>query len=375
MTSTIPVVVLAATDPTEREAALVTALLDSPGVVAIVHDLEQRGEDVVLRRRIVDPRGASTDEIIPMEHACPGCALREDAVPAIADLLRRRPRGIVLALPLGAEILPATRTLQAHSGPDGDLPGIRLAHPVAVVALADVMSDLLDGDDALLSHLVSADVLVLAPDPGAPSTPDASLAAARGSAFADAWRWASSTRYDDACHPWLETALTGSHDPDALERRHDPASLDPADHHGTTGTTGTGEQASEVWTLELLSDRPFHPERVLASMSELATAHTVSRGRFWLPNRPDSVCGWEALGGTVCVGVAGPWDEAEPTTALRVTGVGDGAPEVRRAFERALLDDAEMAAGPAIWLGQPDPFEQYLGSPAELYGGGDTPFR
>ncbi|PWD51421.1 cobalamin biosynthesis protein CobW [Serinibacter arcticus] len=368
MTSPTTVVVLAATDPAEREAALVTALLDHPDVLAVVHDLEQRGDDVVLRRRVVDPRGPGSDEIIPMEHACAGCALREDAIPAIADLLAREPRGIVLALPLGAEILPATRILHGHAGPDGPLAGVRLGATVAVVNAAEIEGDLLDGDDALLSHLVSADIILLDHESPAAHAPAAS---AQGAALADTLRWARSTRHDDLCHPWLDAALAGSHDPVDLDRRHDPATLDPADRFTATAPATPPLEAgpADVWTLDLHSSRPFHPDRVLATMSELATARTVSRGRFWLPNRPDAVCGWEALGGTVCVGVAGTWDEAEPSTALQVTGVGPGAEAVRRAFERALLDDVEMAAGPATWLGREDPFEPYLGSPADLYRG------
>ncbi|WP_284252093.1 hypothetical protein [Litorihabitans aurantiacus] len=109
-TSAVPIVVLASTDRTDRDALVMTALLDAPGVVAVVHDLESDGDggtdgdpDVVLRRRVLGegglegslgfrsgdagPASPSRDEVVPMEHACPGCALREDAVPVIAELL------------------------------------------------------------------------------------------------------------------------------------------------------------------------------------------------------------------------------------------------------------------------------------------------
>lgn len=50
--SPVPIVVLASTD---RDALVLTALLDAPGVVAVVHDLEQAdeggsGTGLVLRR-------------------------------------------------------------------------------------------------------------------------------------------------------------------------------------------------------------------------------------------------------------------------------------------------------------------------------------
>jgi hypothetical protein len=39
-----------------------------------------------LRRVVVDAYGLVEDETVPLEHACPSCAVREDALPAIARL-------------------------------------------------------------------------------------------------------------------------------------------------------------------------------------------------------------------------------------------------------------------------------------------------
>lgn len=397
MTSTaVPIVVLASTDRTDRDALVLTALLDAPGVVAVVHDLEQdetggtgggSGTGLVLRRRVLgegglegalgfgsDAPAGARDEVVPMEHACPGCALREDAVPVVADLLERAQeagtplRGILLALPLGAEIFPATRTLGAALGPDGPLHRARLGLTVAVADGARVLPQLHDGDDALLAQLAEADVVVVAPaDASTGSAGD--LDARRGSDVVDALRRPDSHRCDDTCEPWLDHALAGRHDHAALEAANDPVTLGPGRGFAEAATAPDGARvaASGAWSIELRSDRPFHPDRLMERIRDLAGERTFSRGRFWLPNRPDAVCGWEATGGTVCVGVAGPWEEAAPETVLVVVGTGDGRERVRRAFAEALVTEAEVAAGAAAWLGRHDPLAVYLGDPADLY--------
>lgn len=381
--SAVPIIVLASTDRTDRDALVLTALLDAPGVVAVVHDLEQVDSDVdgsdsgtglVLRRRVLGEGGlegalgfghggagstGSRDEVVPMEHACPGCALRESGTPL---------RGILLALPLGAEIFPAARTLRAALGADGPLHRARLGLTVAVADGARVLPQLHDGDDALLAQLSEADVVVVAPAATAPGTA-ADLEARRGSDVVDALRGVDSHRCDDTCEPWLTHALAGEHDDAALEAANDPVTLGAGRGFSIAETAPDGARVAEsgVWSIELRSDRPFHPDRLMERITDLAGDATFSRGRFWLPNRPDAVCGWEATGGTVCVGVAGPWEETTPETLLVVVGTGDGRERLRRAFAEALVTDAEIAAGAASWLGRHDPLAAYLGDPADPY--------
>lgn len=394
--SPVPIVVLASTDRTDRDALVLTALLDAPGVVAVVHDLERAddgddsgsGTGLVLRRRVLGEGGlegalgfgsgggptGSRDQVVPMEHACPGCALREDAVPVVAELLEGAAEsgtplsGILLALPLGAEIFPATRTLRAALGADGPLHRARLGLTVAVADGGRVLRQLHDGDDALLSQLSEADVVVVAPAATAPGTA-ADLEARRGSDVVDALRGVDSHRCDDTCEPWLTHALAGEHDDVALETAIDPVTLGAGRGFAVAGTAPDGARVAEsgAWSIQLRSDRPFHPDRLMARITDLAGERTVSRGRFWLPNRPDAVCGWEATGGTVCVGVAGPWEDTAPETLLVVVGTGDGRERLRRAFDEVLVTDEEIAAGAASWLGRHDPLATYLGDPADLY--------
>ncbi|GMA33338.1 GTP-binding protein [Litorihabitans aurantiacus] len=233
---------------------------------------------------------------------------------------------------------------------------------------ARALPQLHDGDDALLAQLTAADVVVVAPvDREAALDPSAR----RGSDVVDALRSPASHRCDDTCAPWLADALAGEHDDAALEIAHDPVTLGAGHGFVEAVTTADGARLapSGAWSLDLRSERPFHPDRLMERIRDLACERTTSRGRFWLPNRPDAVCGWEATGGTVCVGVAGPWEDARPETYLTVVGTGPASERtrLRRAFDEALLTDAEIAAGPAAWLGRPDPLEVYLGDPADLY--------
>lgn len=353
--SPVPVVVLATTDAVERDVALLTALVDTPGLVAVVQELSAGDDgDAQLVRRVLTAAGEQRHPV-PLEHACAGCAMREDAVPAIVELLDDDPTCVVLALPLGAEILPATRTLHAGLGV-GALHGIRVAGTVAVASTRHLLDALDDGDDAVTAQLIGADVVVAT----------GGGRAARD--VVDALRSPTSHVLTDACEPWLDLALAIDHDDDALERRCDPQTMGRG--FGLQRVSGGDIRTapSGVWETELRSARGVHPARLLRVVRTLGADGTVSRGRFWVPNRPDAVCGWDAVSGQVSIGVAGSWDVADRETYLHVVGFDADPARVREAFEAALLTAEEDAEGPAAWLGRPDPLRPYLGDPADLYG-------
>lgn len=385
-----------------------TALLDRPGSVAVLHDVDQSAPTPRLRRRVLSALGQVEDSLVDLGHPCAGCAVREDAVPTIERLLgEERWDAIVLALPPGADILPASRTLAEQTGPTGWLRRGRVAAAVAVANPMTTISDLFDGEtlaergmalapedprtvgEALLSQVCSADLVLLldcgpepsamAPavadderdesarsrDPGLIDAPDAELRRRHSCLVIDALRAPGSWRHDDAMSPWIARALDFDHDDLEIERRLDPLTLGPGaswwESSGRNGVDGGDEGAAVVWQLDLRSPRPVHPERLLACLESLFAGPQVSRGRFWVPNRPDSVCGWEGAGGQLSIGVAGEWGTVEAETRLFVVGVGAHRREVRAAFEAALLTDDEWTAGPAAWLDRSDPLEQYLG--------------
>ena len=352
----VPLAVLASTDPVERDVAILTALLDAPGYVAIVHELlpDAAGEPELIRR-VVTLSGESS-ETVPLEHACPGCAMREDAVPAVVEQLDERPAGILLALPIGAELLPATRTLSSAIR-CGALNGTRLVGTTAVVATRHLLDALDDGDDSVVAQLIGAETIIATG--GGRAAHD----------VIDALRCPGSAMLPDACEPWLPRAVALTHDDEHLERICDPETMGRG--HGMRRAEalpdGVVVAPSGVWEMELSSDLPFHPDRLLRAVGSLGAQGAVSRGRFWVPNRPDSVCGWESVSGQVCVGVAGAWAGETRQTYLTVVGYDADPAAIRAAFCSALLTQDEHAAGLAPWLGQADPLVPYLGEASVVH--------
>ncbi len=149
------------------------------------------------------------------------------------------------------------------------------------------------------------------------------------------------------------------------------ALLEPRDredvlHRGDPLSASASEAESRegVWTLQLESWRPFHPDRLRENLEALGGRPGRSRGVFWLPTRPDVVCQWEGAGGQLSLGNLSTWHDAgcEACTRLVVTGLDDEIDEVAAVFEATLLTDAELAAGLGAWAGRDDGYDPWLGS-------------
>ncbi|UFU02662.1 cobalamin biosynthesis protein CobW [Ruania suaedae] len=365
-----PVAVLATIDPVDREIALLSALADRPDVPALVHDITIDQGTSRLRRRVLRGQDVVEDEWVELEHVCPSCAVREDAGPTVARLVREPGvTGVLLALPPGAELLPATAGLTGALAAE-DAPGV-VAAGICCIA-AEVLPGALLGEEeagergialapeddravaeVVLGQLPPADLVVL--DGGARG---------RGRDLADALRRHGSDLVADIHADWL----TG-----ALGMRHDLAHAE-AHLHATSASPGVGaaaarvdehgwqSDASDVWTLDLHTPVALHPGRLLAQIDAVANGPRVIWGRFWVPNRPDSVCGLYGGGRQISVGVADEWGQQECSTRWLVVGAGPGREEVLAAFERAVLTSEETAAGLLPWLDRADPLEPYLGA-------------
>jgi len=118
---------------------------------------------------------------------------------------------------------------------------------------------------------------------------------------------------------------------------------------------------SGVWRLDLVSDRPFHPFRFQDGLAILGGGSRRSRGCFWLPTRPDRICGWDAAGGQASVGSTQSWDRETPLTRITVMGLDDDSEEIIQAFDRCLLTDDELATQGRIWEESWDGLEPWLG--------------
>lgn len=380
----IPVSVLATIDPVLRESALFGLLTDAPGVVATRHDIYEDH----LRRVVLDATGVIEDVLVPLEHACLSCAVREDAVPTIARLARDgRWDHVLLALPTSAEPLPAARALAAETV-RGDLDHTRIATSFSVVDIDTLQHDLL-GDDTLLerglglttgdersvgealaAQIEQADLVVTHTSHAEP----AEAPSATPSGLLDRLRGAG-TRRVDGLHSLTAAALAAA--------RHSPARAEHRAHPlGAVAISGRGSVPEDrSWTLELRSPLPFHPERLLERIESLGAGGLRARGVFHVADRPGLACLWDGAGGQLAVGDLGPWSEVcagtPPHTRIVVVGVADAVDadavgpdaasllderqRLREAFHAALCTPEEAAAG-VEWLWREDHLAPWLGA-------------
>lgn len=369
-TRPLPLSVLASIDEVVRDSAIASLLLDSPGTVVVRHDL--RPDEGTLRRFVIDATGVVEDVVVPMDHPCVLCSMREDAVPTLARLAATaRWTDLVLALPLTASPLPVVRALAPMTGFGGALAALRLATTVAVVDLDTLQEDLLgdmtvdecelaltDDDErpvgeALAGILEPVDLVVT------------TGTCATGSGLVDRIRGAGTRRIDGLFELTVGDLVSARLDPDLVERRADPL-VAPAE------ALWSGMPDDRSWTLLLSSPLPLHPERLLEHVEELGRGRVRSRGVFHLPDRPDSVCMWDGAGNQLCIADLGTWDEEgggqEPCTRIVVVGAGDDG-EARATQERllavfsaVLATPAELLDGGLAWLGREDVLAPWLGS-------------
>lgn len=341
-----PISVLSTSDPLVRD---ITSLCLVDDVDVLTCDL--REDSVVLHFTSRD--GAGWEREFPLAHPCLTCSLREAVVPTLAALAAEtapRRDGVLLGLPVAVEPLNVLPTLEDLTEPGEALEECVLASSVHALDLTTATADLLhhvpladrglalfEDDErctgeVLMNAVGYADIVV--------TTGQDEL----GSDLVEHLRPLDTLRIDHLTDLTRVLLLDGRHDSDAAIARIHPA---------LTAAWG-GPTTHGVWTLDLHSDRPFHPLRLAERAGELGAEGTCARGCFWLPSRSTTVCTWEVNGGTVCVGTAGEW-EAPAFTHLIVTGVGD---EARRAaietsLREILMTPSEMA-DVLDWVGVDD---------------------
>lgn len=351
----LPVALVTAIDPVLRGGLVASLLLDAAGAVELRYEVD--AESAALRRLVVDAAQVLEDERVELDHPCVSCAMREDVVPTL-DRLSRDPRvgAVLLTPPLSAEPDVVAGTLAPHQ---------RRWHLTGAAAVLDAGSarhDLLDADmleergiawgqgdrrsvgEALAAQIEYSPLIVV----DAPPSEEAEA----GIELVEHLRAADQLLVTDpyALDPVL--LLGGVLDHGAGLRRRDPRHVES---HG-------GPTAHGTWTLDLSSERPFHPERFLEHIEELGGGALRGRGRFWVPDRPGTIARWDGAGGQVSVGSHAESGRALPTTRLVVTGVGAAdAERVRAAFVRCLLTPEEWAQGLAPWMGREDLLAPWLG--------------
>ena len=114
----------------EREVTAFGAVIDHPGTVVVLQDLDPVAG--TQRRVVSDVTGVIEDETVALQHVCLGCAIREDSLPSL-ELIAGSGRWerILWGLPVSAGAAPLTTAIHRL----GAGSGVRLAGSVAVLDL------------------------------------------------------------------------------------------------------------------------------------------------------------------------------------------------------------------------------------------------
>ncbi|TGB13528.1 GTP-binding protein [Streptomyces sp. MZ04] len=360
-----------------RKQAVDRLLTTVPGSVALHHDLATAVHGTVVRT-VRDATGVLSTGEAPLVNDCACCALREDLVPELERLADSGlTRLAVVELWDSVEPKAMAEVITAHGG-------LRLSGVITAVDPALLLPYLGNGDDLLEAGLAAAasdqrtvadtwarqleyaPVLAVADSPEADDEDRALLAQLHPTA-----RQVPISGHGDLAG----AALAGFDVEAAAAAQHPSCALLPtdADEHGV---------ATLVWH----RDRPFHPERLYQALEDLTCAAARSRGRFWLADHPDTLLGWDAAGGALCVESAGPWLASLPDAAWemvppvrRAAAALDWHPEhgdccqhlvfispgldregLEEVLESCLLTDEEYAAGRDAWKHLPPAFDTLL---------------
>jgi G3E family GTPase len=374
----LAVALVAGLDGAARRAAVEEVLRTVPGSVVLHHDLSAAADGRV-RRTVRDAGGPLGAADTPLVNDCACCALREDLVPELIGIARTGAHRLaVVELWDSVEPQGMAGVIAAAGAP------LALTGVVTAVDPALALPCLANGDDLAEAGLAAAptDERTVADTYARQIEYPTLLALVTGEVPADAADFALLAQLTPAARHLrvgagqLGPALLAGFDLGAAAARQHPAcALLPqdADEHGVT-------------TLVWRGRRPFHPGRLYAALEDLACAAARSRGRVWLADRPDTLLGWEAAGGALCVESAGPWLAALPEAAwelvpaerrvaaaldwhpvhgdrhqhLAFTSPGLDRDGLTGLLDACLLTDAEYAGGPAAWARLPHAFDDLL---------------
>ncbi|GAA3855638.1 CobW family GTP-binding protein [Streptomyces sedi] len=384
----LPVVLVAGLHAEARGAAVRALLGATPGALALHHDLTRARRSLVTRV-ISDAEGPLGSGEVSLPNDCACCALADDLVPALRRLSEAGTCQLaVVELWDSVEPQAMAEALVTHGGER-----LRLTGVVTAVDPARVRSSLTSPDDLAAAHLATgeddtrtvaetwarqveyAPLLAL----GAPSrrVTEADLALLR--------QLHPTARRVDVRDPAFPAAAIRDQVPADGRSSVDVVALAARQHPGSAQLPQLAEEHG-VRTMVWRQRRPFHPERLYAALPRLTSLAPRSRGRFWLADRPDSLLGWDAAGGSLVVDNVGPWLAALPWPDwdelplewriaatldwdpevgdrgqhLVFTGPGLRADRVRWLLGSCLLNDAEYAAGRSAWLRLGSAFDELL---------------
>ena len=362
-----PISVLTSIDPLLRDTTILSTLLDAPNTLVL--SLDFIPEQSQIKHTVYDASGVIETEANFLEHACISCAIREDAVPT----LRRysfdpRWERIVLALPAAADGIAVCHSLSHYLKPNTGLSHLRLASVVSLIDPATAVEDLLGIDscaergihysdederavgEVLAAQLAHADLIVTCTE-GSSSTfsPSDSDSFNQGKELIAHLSAEDSRLISCITDLTISDLFSGVHDYQQAEQRCNPA-------------LAKAKQVAEksVWSIELSSSFPIHPERLLEKIEDLGTGRVRARGIFWVANRPNQVCHWDGAGGQLYLGSLGEWNHQKPVTRLVFTGVDPTErSRLKRAFSEVLVKEWEFQ-DPKTMAAIPDALADWL---------------
>lgn len=362
-----------------RREAVERILAAVPGSVALHHDLATAVHGSVVRT-VRDATGVLSTGDAPLVNDCACCALREDLVPELerlADSGLTRLAVVELWDSVEPKAMAEVITAQGHDG-------LRLSGVITAVDPALLLPYLGNGDDLMEAGLAAA------------ATDQRTVADtwARQLEYAPVLAVADSPDADDEdrallaqLHPTARQVPIGGHgDLAGAALAGFDVEAAAAAQHPSCALLPTDADEAGVATLVWHRDRPFHPERLYQALEDLTCAAARSRGRFWLADHPDTLLGWDAAGGALCVESAGPWLASLPDAAWemvppvrRAAAALDWHPEhgdccqhlvfvspgldregLEQVLESCLLTDEEYAAGREAWKHLPPAFDTLL---------------
>ncbi|MER5259645.1 GTP-binding protein [Streptomyces sp. NPDC002855] len=362
-----------------RKDAVERLLTTVPGSVALHHDLATAVRGTVVRT-VRDATGVLSTGEAPLVNDCACCALREDLVPELERLADSGlTRLAIVELWDSVEPKAMAEVITAHA-PEG----LRLSGVITAVDPALLLPYLGNGDDLMEAGLAAA------------STDQRTVADtwARQLEYAPVLAVANSPDADDEdrallaqLHPTArQVPISGHGDLAGAALAGFDVEAAAAAQHPSCALLPIDADEAGVATLVWHRDRPFHPERLYQALEDLTCAAARSRGRFWLADHPDTLLGWDAAGGALCVESAGPWLASLPDAAWemvppvrRAAAALDWHPEhgdccqhlvfispgldregLEEVLESCLLTDEEYAAGREAWKHLPPAFDTLL---------------
>ncbi|OBI56298.1 ribosome hibernation factor-recruiting GTPase MRF [Mycobacterium sp. E787] len=376
-----PVILVAGQTDTDP---VVGALLRTPGTLVVMHRFDGQ---VVRRTTAILHHGELTtaDSPLALSHGCASCTIRNDLMVLLRQLHRRDDVDrIVVRLSPWLEPEPicvAIDHVRVRAAPGYvDGPAALDVSIAAVVTCVDSSvwltqalgeAELDDGRtwaQVVVAQAEFADVVVL-------NRPDPFVAAALRRLSPRARIRVGADGIEHDLRNLDRDARRGrSDDPHAPLLAGEP----PLDSRGP------------INLVEFNARRPFHPQRLHASLDVLLDGVIRTRGRLWLASRPDHAMWLESAGGGLRVSSAGKWLAAltgpeladidaerrafaelrwddrhgDRHTAMTVLVCGAQPAQVVDALGDALLTDDEFRS-PQDWLHYDDPFGDWHEDPCQ----------